>query len=154
MDSQRSGALPIEKTADSESQTKHTPGPWHVSPPTRQNPSRALVTALSGGVDIFVKGGGETAPTISLPPSIISTEDSRVSRVMAEASRIAVCNRELCDCGRSVTKVCPCGKEVCSAHWYDADGNHTISDKDGMCSECVSAVQEQTWGESRCGRTL
>lgn len=30
-----------------------TPGPWHVAPPTEQNPSRATVTALSGFVSIY-----------------------------------------------------------------------------------------------------
>lgn len=31
----------------------HTPAPWYVSPPTAQNPSRAIVTALSGFVVIY-----------------------------------------------------------------------------------------------------
>jgi hypothetical protein len=31
----------------------HTPGPWFVSPPTRENPSEARVTALAGGVRIY-----------------------------------------------------------------------------------------------------
>lgn len=30
-----------------------TPGPWHVRPPTAQNPSRAIVSAMSGGVTIY-----------------------------------------------------------------------------------------------------
>lgn len=68
----------------------------------------------------------------------------------SSTARVAMSNREPCDCGRSATKKCACGKEVCSAHWYDADGNHTIDPK-GMCGDCVSAVQMQTWGESRCG---
>jgi len=32
---------------------KHTSGPWIVSPPTAENPSRARVSALSGFVDIY-----------------------------------------------------------------------------------------------------
>lgn len=117
-----------------------------------------LLSANSEKIDdgypsAIVKGGGDTAPALSLPPSQISVVTQSVDRVMAEANRVAVLNRELCDCGRSVTKVCACGKEVCSAHWYDADGNHTLSEKDGMCAECVSAVELQTWGESRNGVT-
>lgn len=33
--------------------TKHTPGPWHARPPKAQNPSRAVVSAISGGVTIY-----------------------------------------------------------------------------------------------------
>ena len=32
---------------------QHTPGPWHVAPPTAENPSRAAVHALSGLVSIY-----------------------------------------------------------------------------------------------------
>lgn len=32
---------------------RHTPGPWHVSPPTAQHPSQARVSALSGFVRIY-----------------------------------------------------------------------------------------------------
>jgi len=32
---------------------RHTPGPWHVSPPTAQHPSQARVSALSGFVQIY-----------------------------------------------------------------------------------------------------
>lgn len=32
---------------------RHTPGPWHTRPSTAQSPSRAIVSALSGGVTIY-----------------------------------------------------------------------------------------------------
>lgn len=32
---------------------QHTPGPWHVCPPTPTNPSRAAVAALSGFTIIY-----------------------------------------------------------------------------------------------------
>lgn len=34
-------------------QSLRTPGKWNVRPPTAQNPSRAVVTALSGFVEIY-----------------------------------------------------------------------------------------------------
>lgn len=100
-------------------------------------------------VGLAVKGGGATAPALSSPPSSIQIAMEAVNKVANYWYRTF--NRELCDCGRSVTRVCACGQEVCSVHWYDADGNHTLSEKDGMCAECVAAVELQTWGESRCG---
>jgi hypothetical protein len=34
-------------------QSKHTPEPWKVFPPTRQNPSRASVSTEDGACDIY-----------------------------------------------------------------------------------------------------
>lgn len=105
-------------------------------------------SAPGPGPSAVGKGGEGLTPTLPSPLPIleskIAAEENRVSRVMNALP-------ESCTCGRPATRNCACGKETCSAHWYDADGNHTFDAVNGMCSEFVDAVREQTWGESRHG---
>lgn len=45
--------IPTEDADIEDRAGRHTPGPWHVSPPTAQHPSQARVSALSGFVQIY-----------------------------------------------------------------------------------------------------
>ncbi len=72
---------PLKKTESA--RFSRTPGEWHVRPPTAQNPSRAVVTALSGFVEIY------NAP--------LTVETAANARLIASAPDLEYALRELMD---------------------------------------------------------
>jgi hypothetical protein len=88
---------------------------------TRQGTFAALFLAIAGVSDKF------TAATVEHDPP------SPIARDSAERE-IEHCHT---GCGRIAAELCDCGNAVCSAHRYDAEGNH---DPAGSCSSCYDEI--------------
>jgi hypothetical protein len=76
-----------------------------------------------------------------IPPSQRHVQ-SAGTPIINPANEIAI---EFCHtgCGRIATAVCECGNAVCTAHRYNADGEH---DPAGSCSACYDEVLAQRLG--------
>ena len=88
---------------------------------TRQGTFAALYLVIAGASEKF-----KVATVEHDPPSPIARDSAELE--------IEYCHT---GCGRIAPALCDCGNAVCSAHRYNADGNH---DPAGSCSACYDEI--------------